>query len=150
MRGAEKKSAPAFFSSGKTQKIACNLSQAVIQYNTQPMPVWWNWQTRGTQNPVVAIPYRFDPDHRHQKISRTSVGIFFIHCVSNGIHTSSTHQICYRKFTSKPLGFVCHHGSAVYISALSIPDVVYSMRKESTAIFRASDNRFLRIALRLS
>ena len=30
------------------------------------MPVWWNWQTRGTQNPVVAIPCRFDPDQRHQ------------------------------------------------------------------------------------
>ena len=30
------------------------------------MPVWWNWQTCWTQNPVVAIPYRFDPDHRHQ------------------------------------------------------------------------------------
>ncbi len=31
------------------------------------MPVWWNWQTRWTQNPVVVIPYRFDPDHRHQR-----------------------------------------------------------------------------------
>ena len=30
------------------------------------LPVWWNWQTHGTQNPAVAIPYRFDPDHRHQ------------------------------------------------------------------------------------
>ena len=30
------------------------------------MPLWWNWQTRWTQNPVVAIPYRFDPDQRHQ------------------------------------------------------------------------------------
>ena len=29
------------------------------------LPVWWNWQTRWTQNPVVVIPYRFDPDHRH-------------------------------------------------------------------------------------
>ena len=31
------------------------------------MPVWWNWQTRRTQNPVVAIPCRFDPDYRHQE-----------------------------------------------------------------------------------
>ena len=31
------------------------------------MPLWWNWQTRWTQNPVVVIPYRFDPDQRHQK-----------------------------------------------------------------------------------
>ena len=28
--------------------------------------MWWNWQTRGTQNPVVAIPCGFDPHHRHQ------------------------------------------------------------------------------------
>ncbi len=33
-------------------------------------PVWWNWQTRWTQNPVVVIPYRFDPDHRHQRKGR--------------------------------------------------------------------------------
>ena len=31
------------------------------------MPLWWNWQTRGTQNPVVAIPCRFDPDQRHHR-----------------------------------------------------------------------------------
>ena len=31
------------------------------------LPVWWNWQTRRTQNPKVAIPCRFDPDYRHQK-----------------------------------------------------------------------------------
>ena len=29
------------------------------------LPVWRNWQTHRTQNPAVAIPYRFDPDHRH-------------------------------------------------------------------------------------
>ncbi|KRK09746.1 hypothetical protein FD51_GL002022 [Lacticaseibacillus zeae DSM 20178 = KCTC 3804] len=28
------------------------------------MPVWRNWQTRGIQNPVPAMEYRFDPDHR--------------------------------------------------------------------------------------
>lgn len=32
------------------------------------MPVWRNWQTHRTQNPAVAIPYRFDPDHRHKII----------------------------------------------------------------------------------
>ena len=31
------------------------------------MPVWWNWQTCRTQNPMVAIPYRFDPGHRHHE-----------------------------------------------------------------------------------
>ena len=34
------------------------------------MPLWWNWQTRGTQNPVVAIPCRFDPDQRHHNKNR--------------------------------------------------------------------------------
>ena len=34
------------------------------------MPLWWNWQTRGTQNPVVAIPCRFDPDQRHHNKKR--------------------------------------------------------------------------------
>ena len=31
-------------------------------------PVWWNWQTCWTQNPVVAIPCGFDPRHRHQTV----------------------------------------------------------------------------------
>lgn len=30
------------------------------------LPVWWNWQTRGTQNPVLATECGFDPRHRHQ------------------------------------------------------------------------------------
>ena len=30
-----------------------------------PMPVWWNWQTPGTQNPVSARTCGFDPRHRH-------------------------------------------------------------------------------------
>ena len=37
-------------------------------YNTSELPLWWNWQTHGTQNPAVAIPCRFDPDQRHQCI----------------------------------------------------------------------------------
>ena len=28
-------------------------------------PVWWNWQTWRTQNPLVATPCGFDPRHRH-------------------------------------------------------------------------------------
>ena len=46
------------------------------------MPVWWNWQTRRTQNPKVAIPCRFDPDYRHQKRNFCfckSSFFFFIH-----------------------------------------------------------------------
>ena len=38
---------------------------------TRYSPVWWNWQTRRTQNPMVAIPCRFDPDYRHQKTQRS-------------------------------------------------------------------------------
>ena len=26
------------------------------------MPLWWNWQTRGTQNPFFARKYRFESD----------------------------------------------------------------------------------------
>lgn len=33
------------------------------------VPVWWNWQTRGTQNPVMATSCGFDPHHRHQASS---------------------------------------------------------------------------------
>ena len=28
--------------------------------------MWWNWQTRWTQNPVDSNPCRFKSDHRHQ------------------------------------------------------------------------------------
>ena len=28
--------------------------------------MWWNWQTRWTQNPVVVIPCGFDSHHLHQ------------------------------------------------------------------------------------
>ena len=42
------------------------------------MPLWWNWQTRWTQNPVVAIPCRFDPDQRHQKRAIQTRIAFFV------------------------------------------------------------------------
>ena len=29
------------------------------------MPLWRNWQTRWTQNPVLAREYGFDPHRRH-------------------------------------------------------------------------------------
>ena len=48
------------------------------------MPLWWNWQTRGTQNPVVAIPCRFDPDQRHH-IKRTGfIPVLCIYCCFGG------------------------------------------------------------------
>ena len=51
-----------------------------LMYNKQRyVPVWWNWQTCWTQNPVVAIPYRFDPGHRHQKKkSHINCGFYFL------------------------------------------------------------------------
>ena len=42
------------------------------------MPLWWNWQTRGTQNPVVAIPCRFDPDQRHHNKKRQVFTCLFL------------------------------------------------------------------------
>ena len=30
-------------------------------------PLWRNWYTRMTQNPVIVISCRFDPGQRHQK-----------------------------------------------------------------------------------
>ena len=37
-------------------------------YNTfrSFMPVWWNWQTWWTQNPLLATTCRFESGHRHQ------------------------------------------------------------------------------------
>lgn len=44
------------------------------------MPLWWNWQTRWTQNPMVAIPCRFDSDQRHHKKSADFCLRFFCAC----------------------------------------------------------------------
>ena len=50
-------------------------------------PVWWNWQTRRTQNPVVAIPCGFDPRHRHQKSKSFDLDFFHLY-----------HKICETRF----------------------------------------------------
>ena len=54
------------------------------------LPVWWNWQTRRTQNPVVAIPCRFDPDYRHQKKPKLNrkgqFGFLFIQAAGLAYH----------------------------------------------------------------
>lgn len=36
----------------------------------QVMPLWWNWQTRTTQNRVALQPCRFDSDQRHHLDAR--------------------------------------------------------------------------------
>ena len=48
------------------EKISLEMGQWLL-YNIvrHYVPVWWNWQTRRTQNPVVAIPCGFDPHYRH-------------------------------------------------------------------------------------
>ena len=40
------------------------------------MQVWWNWQTRWTQNPVVVIPCGFDSHHLHQNKRRRQKASF--------------------------------------------------------------------------
>ena len=37
------------------------------------MPVWWNWQTWWTQNPLVAIPCRFESGHRHHESPQSMI-----------------------------------------------------------------------------
>ena len=62
------------------------------------MPVWWNWQTCRTQNPMVAIPYRFDPGHRHHEngflyqepVFFISVPILFCFCFTTKSITEPT------------------------------------------------------------
>ena len=64
----------------KKPKTLLTKEQNCVIISTCLTPVWWNWQTRGTQNPVVAIPCGFDPHHRHQRIrqvdARRSEGQF--------------------------------------------------------------------------
>lgn len=38
------------------------------QLNLLDLPLWRNWQTRWTQNPVGATPSRFDPGEWHSKL----------------------------------------------------------------------------------
>ena len=56
------------------------------------MPLWWNWQTRGTQNPVVAIPCRFDPDQRHQNNGQGFFLVRYFFC-----RLARRHKFCKKK-----------------------------------------------------
>ena len=38
---------------------------AIITKQLKRMPLWWNWQTRGTQNPVLVTTCGFDSHQRH-------------------------------------------------------------------------------------
>ena len=46
---------------GKKYLIWVNSHGILIEYQ----PVCWNWQTRRTQNPLLATACGFDPHHRH-------------------------------------------------------------------------------------
>ena len=62
------------------------------------MPLWWNWQTRGTQNPVVAIPCRFDPDQRHhRKDEQDKSCSSFLWCHCQWGRRGKTKTYCYKK-----------------------------------------------------
>ena len=62
------------------------------------MPLWWNWQTRGTQNPVVAIPCRFDPDQRHhRKDEQDKSCSSFLWCRCQWGRRGKTNTYCYKK-----------------------------------------------------
>ena len=39
--------------------------------------VWWNWQTRWTQNPVVVIPCGFNSHHQHHSQRRLNRKVWF-------------------------------------------------------------------------
>lgn len=57
-----------FCKNGKTsfKKVLKTKMFYGILTNMLNMPKWWNWQTRRTQNPVVAIPCGFKSHFRHQ------------------------------------------------------------------------------------
>ena len=55
------------------------------------MPLWWNWQTRWTQNPVVVIPCRFDSDQRHQKMNQENSWFVFLFISKKRIN-QATHK----------------------------------------------------------
>ncbi len=52
------------------------------------MPLWRNWQTRWTQNPVVATPCGFDSHRRHTQSNRV-VAFFLIFCIIDYCSTVS-------------------------------------------------------------
>ena len=67
------------------------------------MPLWWNWQTRGTQNPVVAIPCRFDPDQRHhRKDEQDKSCSSFLWCRCQWGRRGKTKTYCYKKTNNLP------------------------------------------------
>ena len=79
------------------------------------MPLWWNWQTRWTQNPVVVIPYRFDPDQRHHVgMDFAPFRFFFCRKISHTLRHSSF-------FAKRHARLACSLASALSDGSLSLP-----------------------------
>ncbi len=60
------------------------------------MPVWWNWQTRRTQNPKVAIPCRFDPDYRHHERRKIYSSFVFLFAAEFSLYVILRERNIYR------------------------------------------------------
>lgn len=70
-------------------------------YNTSELPLWWNWQTHGTQNPAVAIPCRFDPDQRHQCIPAPLIRCGFTFILTSPAASYSKKELRMKSPTTK-------------------------------------------------
>ena len=62
------------------------------------MPVCWNWQTRRTQNPLMATSCGFDPRHRHHTSKARNplkwLGLRAFLCFARLYTALLHHQIC--------------------------------------------------------
>lgn len=65
--------------------------------------MWWNWQTRGTQNPVMVTSCGFDPHHRHhlrEKVWCKNQAFFFYRKqLSLVFSTQHTPELYYGNFS---------------------------------------------------
>ena len=101
------------------------------------LPVWWNWQTRRTQNPKVAIPCRFDPDYRHQKRRYFDSVFFHYRFIVNFIQKREIGVLCRKKLdmvsVAKELGYSKSHFSRAINkpTGLSFNALVAMIRVES-------------------
>lgn len=101
------------------------------------MPKWWNWQTRRTQNPEVAIPCGFDSRLRHHKKHfrfNLKCFLFYINntflIINNHIFHYTTDLRCY-KVCFIELIFISPaalaHGYFCLIKSNSLPSFIKHM-----------------------
>ena len=90
------------------------------------MPLWWNWQTRGTQNPVVAIPCRFDPDQRHHKNESAFGRFVFYFALPDKNNTNRT----FFNLRSKFLIYKFYRGVAVKVFKRKINRSVFIDKRQ--------------------